>query len=107
MMNARPKPIAPDIVRPYAIHLTKDRHIWLTDGITQKFLKFDLQGTLLYSWGTFGAMPGGFWGVHQFSIDSEGNLYTAEVRTGRVQKYTPRTGANPAFLVGKPWPGVW
>ena len=29
------------------------------------------------------------------------------VRTGRVQKYTPRKGANQAFLVGKPWPGVW
>ena len=24
-----------------------------------------------------------------------------------VQKYAPRKGANPAFLVGKPWPGVW
>jgi DNA-binding beta-propeller fold protein YncE len=30
-----------------------------------------------------------------------------DVRTGRVQKYTPRKGANPEFLVGTPWPGVW
>jgi len=22
-------------------------------------------------------------------------------------KYTPCAGANPVFLVGKPWPGVW
>ena len=91
----------PDIVRPYAIHLTKDRHIWLTDGITQKFLKFDLQGNLLYSWGTFGAMPGGFWGVHQFSVDSEGNLYTADAHIGRPQKFRPRPGADPARLVGQ------
>jgi len=41
------------------------------------------------------------------AVDKDGNLYTAEVRTGRVQKYTPRPGANPEFLVGKPWPGVW
>ena len=34
----------------------------------------------------------------------EGNLYTAQVQTGRVQKYTPRRGANPHLLVGKPWP---
>jgi hypothetical protein len=47
------------------------------------------------------------WGVHGFSTDMEGNLYTAEVRTGRVQKYVPRKGANSAFLVGKPWPRVW
>ena len=42
-----------------------------------------------------------------FATDKEGNLYTAEVRTGRVQKYPPRRGANPDLLVGKPWPGVW
>ena len=43
------------------------------------------------------------WGLHGFVTDNEGILYTAEVRTGRVQKYTPRKGANPEFLVGKPW----
>jgi hypothetical protein len=32
---------------------------------------------------------------------------SAEVRSGRVQKYAPRQGANPDFVVGKPWPGVW
>jgi sugar lactone lactonase YvrE len=47
------------------------------------------------------------WGVHGFATDKEGNFYTAEVRTGRVQKYTPRKGANPAFLVDKLWRGVW
>ena len=26
---------------------------------------------------------------------------------GRIQKFRPRPGANPAFLVGKPWKGVW
>ena len=57
--------------------------LWVTDGITQKVLKYDLTGKLLYSWGTFGAFPGGFWGVHQFSVDSEGSLYTADVQVGR------------------------
>ena len=47
------------------------------------------------------------WGVHGFATDKESTLYTAEVRTGRVQKYAPRKGANPAFPVSKPWPGVW
>ena len=37
-----------------------------------------------------------------FATDKEGNFYTAEVRTGRVQKYTPRGGANSDLLVGKP-----
>jgi hypothetical protein len=38
----------------------------------------------------------------QRTLDKEGNLYTAEVRTGRVQKYAPRKSANPEFLVGNP-----
>jgi len=32
---------------------------------------------------------------------------SAGVKSGRVQKYAPRKGANPDFVVGKPWPGVW
>src|SRR5438876_6124140 len=35
-----------------------------------------------------------------FSVDQEGNFYVAEVDNGRVQKFRPRAGANPAFLVG-------
>ena len=61
-------------------------------------------GKLLYSWGTFGTFPGGFWGVHQFSVDSEGNLYTADVHIGRPQKFKPKAGANPANLIGRYFP---
>ncbi|HEU4689117.1 MAG TPA: hypothetical protein VFS23_12175, partial [Vicinamibacterales bacterium] len=85
----------------YSVMLTEDQHLWVADGTTQKFLKFDLTGKLLFAWGTFGAFPGGFWGVHQFHTDSEGNLYTADVHVGRAQKFTPKKGANPAHLVGR------
>jgi hypothetical protein len=47
-------------------------------------------------------MPGGCGGVHQFSVDSEGNLYTADVHVGRPQKFRPKKGVNPALLVGVP-----
>lgn len=90
----------PNIRRPYALHMSEDQHLWVSDGITQKFLKFDLNGRLMYSWGTFGAFPGGFWGVHQFSVDSEGNLYTADVHVGRPQKFRPKPGADPSKLIG-------
>jgi len=36
------------------------------------------------------------------SVDSDGNLYLAEVNNGRPEKFRPRKGANPAFLVGQP-----
>jgi hypothetical protein len=35
-------------------------------------------------------------------FDRDGNLYLAEVNNGRPQKFRPRKGANPAFLVGQP-----
>jgi peptidylamidoglycolate lyase len=94
----------PNVRRPYSVLLDENQNFWVADGTTQKFTKFSPDGQLQYSWGTFGAMPGGFWGVHQFSVDSEGNLYTADVHVGRPQKFRPKKGANPAHLVGKYWP---
>jgi hypothetical protein len=95
---------------PSDIHLfiiTADRYLWAADRGTSKMLKYDLNGNFLYSWGTWGDFPGGMWGVHGLSTDQEGNFYVAEVDSGRAQKYRPRPGANPAFLVGKPVAAVW
>jgi len=95
---------------PMDIHsfiVTSDQKLWAADQGTHKILGYDLDGHFLYSWGSFGEYPGGLWGVHGMSSDSEGNFYTASVNNGRIQKFRPREGANPEFLVGKPWPGVW
>jgi peptidylamidoglycolate lyase len=87
---------------PYSLLMTADQFLWSASGRTQKFTKYDLNGKLLASWGTFGAFPGGFWGVHQFHVDSEGNLYTADVHVGRPQKFRPRPGGNRDQLIGRP-----
>jgi hypothetical protein len=42
--------------------------------------------------------------VHQFSVDSEGNLYTADSWGGRTQKFRPSPGANRSKLIGAPIP---
>ena len=86
---------------------TADRYLWAADRGTSKMLKYDLDGNFLYSWGTWGDFPGGMWGVHGLSTDQEGNFYVAEVDSGRAQKYRPRPGANPAFLLGKPVYAAW
>jgi peptidylamidoglycolate lyase len=62
-------------------------------------LKYTLDGRFLYSWGTWGAFPGGFWGVHGISVDTAGNFYVAEVDAGRVQKFRPRPDADPARVL--------
>jgi hypothetical protein len=33
---------------------------------------------MMFSWRTQGDWPGALWGVHQFNVDQEGNLYVAE-----------------------------
>jgi hypothetical protein len=95
---------------PSSLHLLyigADRNVWTFDRSTHKLLKYDQQGHLLYAWGTLGSFPGALWGVHGMSVDQEGNLYVAEVDNGRVQKFRPKKGANPEFLMSKPIKRVW
>ena len=84
-----------------------DRFLWAFDRLSTHMIKYDLDGHYLYSWGVWGDFPGSFWGVHGISVDQEGNLYVAEVDHGGFQKFRPRAGANPAFLIGKPVTPVW
>jgi hypothetical protein len=91
----------------YSIYISADHFLWASDSGTWKIIKWDLSGKFLYSFGFQGDAPGGFWGVHQFNVDQEGNLYVAEVSNGRVQKFRPLKGADPAKLVGKPVYSAW
>ena len=90
----------PTIRFPLTVAVRQDQHVWVSDGLSHKFLKFNTDGHLLYSWGTFGGEPGQIWGAHQFSVDSEGNLYTAEVWGSRARKFTPKKGVAPEKLIG-------
>ena len=97
-------------VSPSSLHfvdVAADGSVATFDRNTHKMLKYDQQGHLLYSWGTIGDFPGTVWGVHGMSVDQDGNLYVAEVDSGRFQKFRPRPGANPAFLIGKPVRAIW
>ncbi len=86
---------------PYAHIITTDQMLWVSDGGTQRVLKYDLNGKFLYGWGLSGGQPGQLNGPHSITVDQDGNLYMAEVFNGRVQKYRPRAGADPAKLVGQ------
>jgi DNA-binding beta-propeller fold protein YncE len=97
-------------VSPSSLHFVEiaaDRTLATFDRNTHKMLKYDLDGRLIYSWGTVADFPGTVWGVHGMSVDQEGNLYVAEVDSGRFQKFRPRPGANPAYLIGKPVYSAW
>ena len=88
--------------------ITEDGYLWAADRTSHKILKYDLDGNFLYSWGTFGDFPGGIAGVHGMSVDEEGNVYLAQVdNKGGVQKFVPREGANPDYLISKPVLAGW
>jgi hypothetical protein len=95
------QPNAPSNI--HTIYVGNDGKLWAADQTTHKMLGYDMNGNFVYSWGTFGTCEGCIWGVHGFMADSNGNLWLSSVRDGRVQKFTPRQGANPAFLIAKPW----
>ena len=65
-------------------------------------IKYDLNGKMLYAWGVYGYFPGGMWGPHQFSVDSDGNVYVAEAWSGRSQKFIPKPGADRSKLISAP-----
>ncbi len=95
---------------PVDIHdllITADGYLWAADRGTNKILKYDLEGHLLYMWGTWGDFPGGFWGVHGMSVDPDGNFYVAETDNGRFQRFVPRANARKEMLVGPPVRSAW
>ena len=89
------------------LYIGADRKVWAFEDTTSKVVEYDSDGHLLYAWGTLGDWPGGLFNMHGASVDQEGNLYIAEVAGGRVQKFHPRAGANPEFLVSKPVYSAW
>ena len=84
-----------------------DRKLWAADDRNSKILEYNLDGHLLYAWGTLADWPGGLFNTHGMTVDQEGNFYVAEVGNGRAQKFRPRPGANLALLVGKPVYAAW
>jgi hypothetical protein len=66
-------------------------NFWYFDGNAQRFIKYNHDGYFQYTWGVPGVLPGRMMGVNQFSVDNEGNLYTAEVLgRGTAQKFKPK-----------------
>jgi DNA-binding beta-propeller fold protein YncE len=84
------------------LYTNGDGAVWAFEDPTAKVVKYDREGHLLYAWGALGDYPGAFLNMHGATIDPEGNLYVAEVGNGRLQKFTPRRGARPELLIGKP-----
>ena len=67
----------------------RQRYLFVADGANNQIVTVDRQtGETVSIWGRAGRMAGDFKWVHNIAIDSQGNLYTSEVGTGRrAQKF--------------------
>jgi len=66
-------------------------HLFVADGSNGEIhIVVRESGQRVYSFGRLGRQAGEFYGLHNLAVDARGNLYTAEVRSGkRVQRFTP------------------
>src|SRR5206468_6654458 len=72
----------PGMKQPFDITITVEKYVWVTDGESNRFFKYDMNGKFLYAFGYYGFFPGGLYGLHQFSVRSEGNR-SEERRVGK------------------------
>jgi len=91
----------------YQLYVGADQTVWGADAGTHKLVQWDPDGRFIQSWGFLSESPGAFWCNHAISVDNEGNLYSADVCSGRAQKFIPRAGADRSKMISRPIRPVW
>ncbi len=78
-----------NIGAPWGIaYSARDQAIFMCDGKYNRILKLDLEGKVLGVLGSYGRAPGRLDFAHSIAVDqSDGSLYTVEIKTWRVQKW--------------------
>ena len=73
-----------------------DGRIYMSDGRAFKVLVADLEGNVLGSFGSEGTGPGQFNPPHDLSVAVGGEIYVAEPRNMRAQKFTIPSSGTPS-----------
>jgi DNA-binding beta-propeller fold protein YncE len=87
----------------HLLYMSADRYVWAVERGTSKVLKYDLEtGTSGIPGAYGGTSPAGCGVCMECAWISKVTFYVAEVDSGRVEKFRPRPGVNPAFWLGSP-----
>ena len=86
-----------EFLRPRAMAIDDQDHIYVADSTNNRIQVFDTQGTLLNHWGGKGEGPGDLYYPFDLAIGPDKCLYVCEYGNSRVQKFS---------LDGKPM-GIW
>jgi hypothetical protein len=68
--------------------ITNDDELYLCDGYNNRIVKTDLNGEVLGVLGGPGKLPGLLDYSHGLAVAPGGNIYVAEIKNWRVQKFT-------------------
>ena len=83
--------------------IVNENDFWITDLGPLRFINFDFEGNIKYTWLVPRELPDGYLEVHTFSVDADGNLYGGDNQYGRTQKFVPKPGADSELLIESPW----
>ena len=76
---------------PCNLAISPDGTLYVCDGYgNARVHAFSPDGTLLFSWGEPGSLPGQFNIPHGIAIDREGTVYVADRENSRIQLFTPK-----------------
>lgn len=73
---------------PYGLaYAAQENAIYMCDGLNGRIVKLNLEGQILGVLGSPGRIPGRLTSAHHIAVDSRGDIYVAEIRNWRVQKF--------------------
>ena len=74
---------------PWGLALAGDDSIFIADGHNNRILQVGLDGRVTGQMSSGGKTPGKVDFAHHLAVDSKGNVYVAEIKNWRVQKFVP------------------
>lgn len=77
-----------DVGSPWGLYYaSKENAIYMCDGYTNRIVKLNLDGQIQGVLGSYGKAPGKLDFVHNIAVDSRGDIYVAEIKNWRIQKF--------------------
>jgi DNA-binding beta-propeller fold protein YncE len=90
------------LLQPSDVAVGKDQLIYVLDGVNNRVVVFDNQGTFRFTFGGKGAGNGLLNAPIGLTTDSAGNVYVADTGNRRVQVFSPRGTFKSLFPVTSP-----
>lgn len=76
---------------PWGLAIDRDHALFIADGHNNRILKTTLEGAVHGQISSAGKTAGKVDFAHHLAVDSRGNVYVAEIKNWRVQKFVPVT----------------